>query len=175
MGKLTIPGWTLTRIYCNNMNKGLKTTFLTALLILAIVLSGSNISAEVLKRTSVQVKNITCESCLTLIGSKLRGLRGTVGMKADLKQGLVVVDHKPLLDGKKIARAISVLGYPAEIISSTDIDEESALIFPEVDRSAYGRCRCNGIGRSGYCGGSASSWKRLYRIYFGDEKKADRE
>ncbi len=140
---------------------------------MAIVLSGSNISAEVLKRTSMQVKNISCESCLTLIDKKLRGLHGTTGMKADLRQGVVVVDHKPLLNKEKIAKAISVLGYPAKIISSTDIDAGNALIFPDADRSNKGICRCSGRGRAGYCGGSASSWKRLFRIYFGDEKGKD--
>jgi copper chaperone CopZ len=66
-------------------------------------------------KTTFQVSNLSCGSCLANIASNLQQVEGALGMEADLRQGLVVVEHDDQLAAGKIAEIITSLGYPAQI------------------------------------------------------------
>jgi copper chaperone CopZ len=120
-------------------------------------------SAKVV-RTSLQVSNLSCSSCLTNIASELQGLTGTVGMTGDLTRGIVVVDHLQTMPGEKIAASISRIGYPARIISTTGkaiIQNRPGATQAPSTASRFSISNCNR--RS--CSATASAWKELYRRY----------
>ena len=51
-------------------------------------------TAGTLSRTTLQVSNLSCTSCLSNIAAELQKLSETYGMKGYLSRGLVLVDHE---------------------------------------------------------------------------------
>lgn len=115
-------------------------------------------------RTTMQVANLSCSSCLTNIATELQGLAGTIGMASDLAQGIVVVDHLQTVTGEKIAAAISKLGYPARIISTASnasIEDRPEGGQAPSTASHFSISNCSRRN----CSATASAWKELYRRY----------
>ncbi|MBW1898338.1 MAG: hypothetical protein JRI61_04675, partial [Deltaproteobacteria bacterium] len=73
------------------------------------------------------------------------------------KRGLVAIDHRSPLESKKVASEISSIGYPATIISESEVDEKNALSGNDGNR----RSGC-GSKSGGCCGSGSSAWKELY-------------
>jgi len=82
---------------------------------------------QTVQRTIMKVDKLTCGSCLATINQKLNTIEGVVGMGANLSRGLVAVDHTKVLESKKIAEAISSIGYPATVLSVTEIDSSKSF------------------------------------------------
>lgn len=112
------------------------------------------------QRTTLQVENLVCTSCLSLIEATLQKIPGVVGMTADLANGTVVADHVTQISGKQLAQTVSGLGYPADLI------KEEAVADRELNRFSNSFARW-GVGgcRPGGCNATASAWKELYRRY----------
>jgi len=122
--------------------------------------------ADKVVRTTMQVTNLSCSSCLTNIAAELQGLAGTAGMTGNLAQGIVVVDHLQTVAGEEIAAAITRMGYPARIIATAANDKATRRNGPEAGKtpataSSFSGSNCNR--RS--CSATASAWKELYRRY----------
>jgi len=117
-------------------------------------------------KTTMQVANLSCSSCLTNIAAELQGLAGTVGMTGNLTQGIVSVDHLQTVTGQEIAAAISRLGYPARIIATAAIDKASLQNRPGAGQTptTASRLSTSNCNRSN-CSATASAWKELYRRY----------
>jgi len=118
-------------------------------------------------RTTLQVSNLSCTSCLNTIAEELRTIPETYGMDAYLSRGIVIVDHAPTYDNNKIATAISGLGYPAKVVSTDEIPAQKAFSDAsnngspdQVARSGIG---CNSRGP---CNATSASWQELYKRYF---------
>ncbi len=136
---------------------GNRKILICSAIILFTVFTFSSAEAENLQRTIMKVDKLTCGSCLTRINNKLGQLEGFVGIRANLRQSLVAVDHRNPLESKKIAYEISSIGYPAKIISESEVDEKKALSGNDGNR----RSGC-GSKSGGCCGSGSSAWKELY-------------
>lgn len=134
--------------------------FLTALLATA----GGTLSAAEVSRTRLKVENLSCSSCLYAINDELQKEEGMVAMDADLRQGLVTVDHAPPLDSERIAGVISNLGYPATVLESAALAEEQ-LKQDQVARAPGAAAGCS-------CSASGFAWKQLYEKYFKNPDKS---
>ena len=84
-----------------------------------------------IKRTTLLVSNLVCVSCLSRIEIELKSLVGTIGMISNLRKRIVTVDHKLFLGEKEIAGAITNIGYPARIISTTTLAKNKAVTFSQ--------------------------------------------
>jgi len=141
---------------------------------------------KTINRTLMKVDKLSCGACLTAISQKLSTLEGVAGLRSDLSQGLVAVDHTKTLESKRIADAITSIGYPATILSVTEVDSRSA--FDASNSGSYGGSCCGSSGSSiegtngkdnGYssgcpysgsvrsrgCYASSDSWKELYEKF----------
>ncbi|MBW1890110.1 MAG: heavy-metal-associated domain-containing protein [Deltaproteobacteria bacterium] len=134
---------------------------LTGLLVTIFVLVGVNTFAkkETGTRTMLQVSKLSCGSCLSRIDTRLKELPGYMGMAADLRRGLVAVDHQTSLKNDKIAAAITGIGYPATVLASGDPAGKPAPDFNTGKQSGYSCC---GGGGYGGCGAASGSWKRFF-------------
>ena len=128
------------------------------LLVTAGVLIGINSFAESLRQTTFEVSNLSCGSCLSRIDDALKGYAGYSRLGADLRQGIIVVEHETALKEQAIAKAITDIGYPAKVVDGKEISSTSDLFRDQ--RANYGCCG-GGTGSSG-CSASASTWKRLF-------------
>lgn len=81
-------------------------------------------------KTTFKVSGLYCGSCLSNIASSLQKVEGALGMEADLRQGLVTVEHEDPLTAEKIAEIISSLGYPAEINADSVIESTQSPATP---------------------------------------------
>ena len=117
-----------------------------------------------IKRTTLLVSNLVCVSCLSRIEIEVKSLVGTIGMIFNLKKRIVIVDHKLSLCEKEIAGAITSIGYPASIISTTNLAKSKAVSFSQGKKYSRGSCG------AAYCSASSSSWKKLYRRYLSGKK-----
>ncbi len=115
--------------------------------------------AQELQRTTMQVGNLTCPSCLTLIEGKLKRVAGMTGIAADLRRGLVFADHSSSLSGDQIAGFITNLGYPAEVINQEVVSEDEILMF---DRRSVSRCGVGGCNTGG-CNATGDTWRKLFQ------------
>ena len=113
--------------------------------------------------TTMQVDNLSCISCLTKIEEKMRTLKGTIGMKSDMGNKLVTIEHLSILNGDTVAAAITELGYPATIVTGTVIKTANS------NPAARAGTSCNSRNRP--CNATASAWKTLYRRYFDGRAK----
>ncbi len=115
-------------------------------------------------RTTMQVANLSCSSCLANIEAELQGMAGTVGMTGDLAKGIVTVDHLDTVASADIAAAISRLGYPARIVSTAGSANRQNK--PTAGRKPVYGSRFSGANCSrNNCNATASAWKKLYRRY----------
>ena len=128
------------------------------LLITAFFLIGINSFGANLKQTTLEVSNLSCGSCLSRIDDTLKSYSGYSKLGADLRRGIVVVEHEAVLEEQVIAKAITDIGYPAKVVAEKELTEKSELF---KDQGAGYGC-CGGGGRSGGCSASASTWKRLF-------------
>lgn len=151
------------------MNRRLIKRGIVGILALFLVWNAVNGYAQILKRTTLEVSNLSCGYCLSRIDAKLSGFQAYAGMNADLRQGVVVVDHQASLEGEAIASAITELGYPAKAVSTRDISKDPDSISNQR-KSAYSCCGGGSAKYSG-CPVSATAWKRLLNIR--SEKQAD--
>jgi len=144
------------------MNRRLIKGGIVGILALFLVWNAVSGYAQGLKRTTLEVSNLSCGYCLSRIDAKLSEFQAYAGMDADLRQGVVVVEHQSSLEGEKIASAITELGYPAKVVSTQDISKDTGTLS-EQRKSAYSCCGGKGAKYSG-CPASASAWKRLLNI-----------
>jgi len=117
-------------------------------------------------RTIFQVSNLSCTSCFANIEAKLKTMPKTIGMNGDLSKGIVIVDHESALNGNTIAAAITTLGYPAKVVSTTKISARQALAAGAKSgtrKRTLAGSGCNSRKRP--CNATASSWKNLYNRY----------
>jgi len=156
---------------------------------------------KTVNRTLMKVDNLSCGSCLATINEKLNTIEGVVGMGADLNRALVAVDHTKAIESGKIAEAITSIGYPAKVISVTEIDSRKA--FADARSEQYRGGCCDGVAysnpivdrkdsnfssysagcpyiesvRSRGCYASSSSWKELVDRFSKnpDKKKETKE
>jgi len=117
-----------------------------------------------IKRTTLLVSNLACLSCLARIEIEVKSLVGTIGMISNLRKRIVTVDHKLFLGEKEIAGAITNIGYPARIISTTTLAKNKAVSFSQGKKYSRGSCG------AAYCSAASSSWKKLYRRYLSGKK-----
>jgi copper chaperone CopZ len=136
-----------------------RSQFFTIIGLLATVciFIGVNSFAASLKQTTLEVSNLSCGSCLSRIDDTLKGYPGYSKLGADLRQGIVVVEHESTLKEQTIAKAISDIGYPAKVVAEKE-KSKAPNLFPGQG-AGYGCC---GGGRSSGCSASASTWKRLF-------------
>lgn len=147
---------------------GSRKFVISSAIVLFVVFTFSSAEAEKLQRTIMKVDRLYCGSCLAKINSNLSQLKGFIGIGADLRRSLVAVDHRKPLESKTVASKISSIGYPATIISESEIDEKNAL-------SGNDRKRQYGCGNKGgaCCGASSSAWKELYNRF--SSKNSDKK
>lgn len=91
--------------------------------------------------TTLQVSRLSCGSCLATIEGELRKFDGMLGMRADLAQGLITVNHTEAFAPEKIAEAITGAGYPAKVAANI-----------ATQAPASGSSRGYGCGGSRGCG-----------------------
>jgi len=87
----------------------------------------------------------------------LKGYAGYSKLGADLRRGIIVVEHESTLKEQTIAKAISDIGYPAKVVAEKQITKAPDLF--KGQGAGYG---CSGGSRSSGCSASASTWKRLF-------------
>jgi copper chaperone CopZ len=120
---------------------------------------------QAVNRTTFQVSNLSCTSCLANIEEKLKTMPQTIGMNGYLRKGVVIVDHQAELNGNNIAAAITTLGYPAKVVSTSKIPAQKALAARTKSgaRRTLAGSVCNS--RRGPCNASSASWKNLYNKF----------
>jgi copper chaperone CopZ len=134
--------------------KTINTVFILLLLSFFLV---THAQADEVKRTNFTVSNLSCTSCLATIEAELKGVPGTLGMSADLRQGRVTVDHLASLDPEKISAIISGIGYPASVEWTATVPEKYTNRF--AAQSPY-RSGCSSGGCSIGAGSTGqTAWK----------------
>ncbi len=114
--------------------------------------------------TNLQVSGMTCGACLSKVIAEVRRLDASASVSGAPRKGTVTITHTNELAGKKIAAAITSLGYPAAVINSLPIDGNT--ITPPQPKPDSGMGCAGGRGCGAGCGASASSWQKLYEKYF---------
>ena len=127
------------------------------LLVAGCILIGINSFGANLKQTTLEVSNLSCGSCLSRIDDALKAYEGYSKLGADLRQGIVVVEHESTLNEQIIAKAITDIGYPAKIVTEKEISGA-----PDLFKGQGGGYGCCGGSRNSSCSASASTWKRLF-------------
>ena len=118
-------------------------------------------------RTTLQVSNLSCTSCLNNIAAELKKLPETYGMNGYLSRGIVIVDHTNTLENKRIAAIISGLGYPARVVSTNEIQAQEGFTANSNNSAANPSGRSGvGCGVKGPCNATSASWQKLYNRYF---------
>lgn len=135
-------------------------TYLAAALI--VLLAAASVHGQELQRATLQVENLACLSCLSVIEGQLRRIPGMVGITADLENRRVSADHTPAITGSQIASVITSLGYPAQLLGEQEVDQSEAQYFVNAPPA-----RCGTGGCSTGCNATASAWKELYRRLLG--------
>ena len=123
-----------------------------------------------ISRTTLQVSNMTCTSCLASIADELRSMPGTYGMQGYLSRGVIIVDHAAAFDNSRLAAAITDLGYPARILALNEIPVQKAYSYsakgeggdkPDSQFAPGYSCSSKGP-----CNATSASWQKLYNRYF---------
>ena len=112
-----------------------------------------------LKQTTLEVSNLSCGSCLLRIDDTLKSYTGYSKLGADLRQGIVVVEHESTLKEQTIAKAISDIGYPAKVIAEKETSKAPKLF--QGQGGGYGCCGGSGGSRSSGCSASAFAFAFL--------------
>ena len=120
-----------------------------------------------ISRTSLQVSNLSCTSCLANIATELSKLSDTYGMNGYLSRGVVIVDHTTTFDNSKIATTISGLGYPAKVVATNEVPAQKAFSAAPNNGSPNQAVRSgSGCNTKGPCNATSASWQKLYNRYF---------
>jgi copper chaperone CopZ len=120
-----------------------------------------------LNRTTLQVANLSCSSCLANIAERLRNIPETYGMNGYLSRGIVLVDHADASVNRNIANAISGLGYPARIVATNEIPAQKAFVSTSSGNvQGQGVRTGGGCNSRGPCNATSASWQKLYKRYF---------
>jgi len=120
-------------------------------------------------RTTLQVSNLSCTSCLNNIAAELKKLPETYGMNGYLSRGIVIVDHTNAIETNRIAAIISGLGYPARAVATNEVPAQKAFsATPQKRPSNPNQARRTGGGcnSKGPCNATSASWQKLYNRYF---------
>ncbi|MFC1843220.1 heavy-metal-associated domain-containing protein [Thermodesulfobacteriota bacterium] len=118
-------------------------------------------------RTTLQVSNLSCTSCLNNIAGELSKLSETYGMNGYLSRGIVIVDHANTLETSRIAAIISDLGYPARAVASNEVPAQKAFSATTQNRpSNQVRPSGSGCNSKSPCNATSASWQKLYNRYF---------
>ena len=124
-------------------------------------------AAGTISRTTLQVSNLSCTSCLNNIAAEMSKLSDTYGMNGYLSRGIVIVDHTDTLENSRIAAIISDLGYPAKVVSTNEIQAKKAFsAAPRNGSPNQGVRSGSGCNSKGPCNATSSSWQKLYNRYF---------
>lgn len=124
-----------------------------------------------ISRTTLQVSNLSCTSCLANIAAELRKLSETYGMRGYLSRGYVLVDHTDDLESQRIAAVISGLGYPARVVATNEVPAPKAFTSKSGSGSRGRVVRTGGGCNSrGPCNATSASWKKLYNRYITQTK-----
>ena len=144
----------------------LKILLFLNLLFVIHLSGGQRALASDLKRTVLTGINFCCYTEVERLTEKLQAMEGAVGLKADIQNGVLSVDHLPLLRSETIADLIRKTGFPVRSSETSDIGAGEAHSFEKSRFSSWGCAgrRCAG---SGYCSASNTSWKILMRRIFG--------
>ncbi len=120
-----------------------------------------------ISRTTLQVGNLTCTSCLSNIAAELSKISETYGMNGYLNRGIVIVDHTDTLENSRIAVVISGLGYPARILATNEVPAQKAYTSTPRAGSPGQVVRAGGgCNSKGPCNATSASWQKLYNRYF---------
>jgi copper chaperone CopZ len=120
-----------------------------------------------LNRTTLQVSNLSCTSCLSNIAERLRNIPETYGMNGYLNRGIVIVDHADVSINTEIATAISGLGYPARVVATNEIPAQKAFTStPGSGSRGQARSTGSGCNNKRPCNATSASWQKLYQRYF---------
>jgi len=120
-----------------------------------------------INRTTLQVSNLSCTSCLANIAAELGKLSDTYGMNGYLSRGVVIVDHAESLENSRIAAIITDLGYPARVMATNEIPAQKAFTTTRSPGSPEKAVRSSsGCNSNGPCNATAASWQKLYKRYF---------
>jgi copper chaperone CopZ len=123
-------------------------------------------SSGSISRTTLQVSNLSCTSCLANIAAELGKLADTYGMNGYLSRGVVIVDHADSLQNSRIAAIISDLGYPARVVASNKVPAQKAFTTTSSPRPSGQAIRSGfGCNSNGPCNATAASWQKLYNRY----------
>ena len=118
-------------------------------------------------RTTLQVSNLSCTSCLNTIAGELSKLSETYGMNGYLSRGIVIVDHADTLETSRIAAIISDLGYPARTVASNEVPSRKAFSATSQNKpSNQIRPSGSGCNSKNPCNATSTSWQKLYNRYF---------
>jgi len=117
-------------------------------------------------RTTLQVSNLSCTSCLNNIATELKKLSDTYGMNGILSRGIVIVDHTGALEANRIAAIISGLGYPATALATNEVPAQKAFSAAPQNGSSTQVVRSGGgCNSKGPCNATSASWQKLYNRY----------
>ena len=120
-----------------------------------------------ISRTTLQVSNLSCTSCLNNIAAEMSKLSDTYGMNGYLSRGIVIVDHTNALESSRIAAFISGLGYPSRVAATNEVPAQKAFTTnPNNGSAKQGVRRGGGCGKKGPCNATSASWQKLYKRYF---------
>jgi copper chaperone CopZ len=120
-----------------------------------------------ISRTTLQVGNLSCTSCLNNIAAELRKLSDTYGMNGYLSRGIVIVDHADTKANNRIAAIITGLGYPARVMATNEVPAQKAFSAEPNNRpSNQVRRSGGGCNSKGPCNATSASWQKLYKRYF---------
>lgn len=61
--------------------------------------------------TMMRVKGMACGGCSANLERALKAIKGVEDVKADHKEGIVVVTHDTLVDAQALTRAVRDAGY----------------------------------------------------------------
>ena len=118
-------------------------------------------------RTTLQVSNLSCTSCLANIAAELSKLSETYGMNGYLSRGIVLVDHAETLENSRIAAIVSGLGYPARVLATNEVPAQKALALNTGNDSQNQFIRPGfGCSSKGPCNATSAAWQELYQRYF---------
>ncbi len=124
-------------------------------------------AAGTVSRTTMQVSNLSCTSCLSNIAAELSKLSDTYGMNGYLSRGIVIVDHTDTLESNRIAAIISGLGYPARVMAVNEVPAQKAFTTSSTPGTPGRPVRTGGgCNSKGPCNATSASWQKLYKRYF---------
>jgi hypothetical protein len=87
-------------------------------------------------------------------------------MNGYLSRGIVIVDHADATINKKIAGAISGLGYPARVMATDEIPLSKAYTANNItNKPGQTASKGSGCNSRGPCNATSASWQKLYKRY----------